>query len=253
MRPANNYGYPPPEEEFDVNWVDLPDDGTPRMRASRMALVGHQQMQGQLVRGQRANVPEHNPQFSRMSRSPMSDQGSPSSTSPPTGSAGGYAASKRQTPINNTSAFIAQTNRLNYSGSNGNSGGLMRTSSPLLQSQQRDLHRDGSPMLRESTPPGMSMGMNASEINDFENWSLSSQQHSSQLLRLQHQQYPQSMLPSEGSFPTQGPGSGSGVGAAQGPGLRGLDVDQIRILQHQVRVSRGRNEVFVFVDILERI
>ena len=237
MRPANNYGYPPPEDEFDVNWVD-PDDGTPRIRASRMALAGHQQMQGQLVRGQRPNGTEHGTQYARMSRSPMSDQGSPSSTSPPTGSAGGYPNSKRQLPVNAaSSAFIAQTNRLNYSGSNGNSniGGLMRTSSPLLQSQGQVQvqQRDRSPMLRESSPPGMGMGIGAPEINDFDNWSLSNQQHSSQLLRLQQQQqqYPQSLLPSDGSFTAPG----AGVGTVPGAGLRGLEQDQMRILQQQVR------------------
>jgi hypothetical protein len=231
VRPANNYGYPPPEDEFDVNWVD-PDDGTPRMRASRMALAGHQQMQGQLVRGQRVNnVPEHGTQYSRMSRSPMSDQGSPSSTSPPSGS--GYANGKRQLPVNAaSSAFIAQTNRLNYSGSNSNIGGLMRTSSPLLQSQGQGQQRDRSPMLREASPPGMGMGISAPEINDFDNWSVSSQQHSSQLLRLQQQQQ---YLPPDGSFTAQGAGLGTGVGTAPGGGLRGLDQEQMRILQQQVR------------------
>ena len=240
VRPANNYGYPPPEDEFDVNWVD-PDDGTPRIRASRMALAGHQQMQGQLVRGQRPNGTEHGTQYARMSRSPMSDQGSPSSTSPPTGSAGGYPNSKRQLPVNAaSSAFIAQTNRLNYSGSNGNSniGGLMRTSSPLLQSQGQGQvqQRDRSPMLRESSPPGMGMGIGAPEINDFDNWSLSNQQHSSQLLRLQQQQqqYPQSLLPSDGSFTAPG----AGVGTVPGAGLRGLEQEQMRILQQQVRWDR---------------
>jgi hypothetical protein len=172
----------------------------------------------------------------------MSDQGSPSSTSPPTGSAGGYPNSKRQLPVNAaSSAFIAQTNRLNYSGSNGNSniGGLMRTSSPLLQSQGQVQvqQRDRSPMLRESSPPGMGMGIGAPEINDFDNWSLSNQQHSSQLLRLQQQQqqqYPQSLLPSDGSFTAPG----AGVGTVPGAGLRGLEQEQMRILQQQVRWDR---------------
>lgn len=165
----------------------------------------------------------------------MSDQGSPSSTSPPTGSAGGYAISKRQLPVNAaSSAFISQTNRLNYSGSNSNIGGLMRTSSPLMQSQGlgqgQVQQRDRSPMVRESSPPGMRMGISAPEVNDFDNWSLSSQQHSSQLLRLQQQQqYSQSLLPSDGSFNAQGGGS------APGSGMRGLDQDQMRILQQQVR------------------
>lgn len=198
-----------------------------------MALAGHHQMQGQLGRGQsqtqRLDHHSNSPYpGSRASRSPLSDQGSTSSTSPLSHSLPGHQSKRLMAP--NTSAFIAQTNRLNYNANitNNNSSsmnGLMKSSSsPLLQGH-RDLHRDASPMMREGSP-SMGMGMMA-DTSDFDNWSLSSQQHSSQLLR--QQQYPQSQSQSMHNVDSPFPSSqGSGFSAL----TRGISADRESLLDH---------------------
>ena len=217
-----------------------------------MALAGHHQMQGQLGRGQgqtqRLDHHSNSPYpGSRVSRSPLSDQGSTPSTSPLSHGhvlPGHHSSQSKRLMAPNTSAFIAQTNRLNYNAnissnnSNSNMSGLMKSSSsPLLQGH-RELHRDGSPMMREGSP-SMGMGMMA-DTSDFDNWSLSSQQHSSQLLR--QQQYPQSqsmqqsMHNVDGPFP---PTQGSGFSAL----ARGISADRESLLdqmwaaQQQQQVS----------------
>ena len=214
--------HPPQEEEYDVNWIDHADDGSSRLRANRVALVGHQQLQGQLARDrQRPNAPSdhhlsQSHSLSRSSRSPASDHESPHSGSPtPPGCYMSSQANKR-IPAAMASAFIAQTNRLNYGGSNSNFHGIVKaSSSPLLQCQsQRDLRRDCSPAVRElspmpsdRSPQRTSLGL--SDSNDFENWSLSSQQQPSLLPRQQQQQLYNSTSTgsmAESSFST---GSGS--------------------------------------------
>ena len=218
---SSNYVYhPPQEEEYDVNWIDNADDGSSRLRANRVALVGHQQLQGQLARDrQRPNAPsdlhlsQQNPP-SRSSRSPASDHESPHSGSPtPPGCYMSIQANKR-IPAAMASAFIAQTNRLNYGGSNSNFHGIVKaSSSPLLQCQnQRDMRRDCSPVGREHSPMPIdrspqrtSLGL--SDPNDFDHWTLSSQQLSSHLPRQQQQLY---NSPSMGSMAESSFSTGSG-------------------------------------------
>jgi hypothetical protein len=232
--------HPPQEEEYDVNWIDNADDGR---RANRAGLVGHQQLTGQLSRDRiRPNAPsdhhlsqQHS--LSRSSRSPASDHESPHSGSPtPPGCYMSTQANKR-IPAAMASAFIAQTNRLNYGGSNSNFHGIVKaSSSPLLQCQsqsQRDMRRDCSPVIREHSPMPLDRSpmpldrsplpldrspqrsvLGLTDPNDFDHWSLSSQQLSSHLPRQQQLQQQQQSLynsPCMGSMAESSfsPGSGS--------------------------------------------
>ena len=269
--------HPPQEEEYDVNWIDSADD----RRANRSGLVGHQQLSGQLSRDRiRPNAPsdhhlsqQHS--LSRSSRSPASDLESPHSGSPtPPGCYMSTQANKR-IPAAMASAFIAQTNRLNYGGSNSNFHGIVKaSSSPLLQCQnqsqsQRDMRRDCSPVIREHSPMPLDRSpmpldrspmpldrspmpldrspmpldrspqrsvLGLTDPNDFDHWSLSSQQISSHLPRQQHQQQQQQSLynspcmggMAESSF---SPGSGSRMMGIKDAHYQ----EQLHISQQQVR------------------
>ena len=221
--------HPPQEEEYDVNWIDNADDGR---RTNRTGLVGHQQLTGQLSRDRiRPNAPsdhhlsqQHS--LSRSSRSPASDHESPHSGSPTPPGCYMSAQANKRIPAAMASAFIAQTNRLNYGGSNSNFHGIVKaSSSPLLQCQnqsqsQRDMRRDCSPVIREHSPMPLDRSpmpldrspmpldrspmpldrspmpldrspqrsvLGLTDPNDFDHWSLSSQQISSHLPRQQQQ------------------------------------------------------------------
>lgn len=241
--------HPPQEEEYDVNWIDNADDGR---RANRTGLVGHQQLTGQLSRDRiRPNAPsdhhlsqQHS--LSRSSRSPASDHESPHSGSPtPPGCYMSTQANKR-IPAAMASAFIAQTNRLNYGGSNSNFHGIVKaSSSPLLQSQsqsQRDMRRDCSPVIREHSPMPLDRSPQRSVLgltdpNDFDHWTLSSQQLSSHLPRQQQQQQQQQQ--SLYNSPSMGSMAESSFSTGSGSRMMGINdaqyQEQLHNSQQQVR------------------
>ena len=110
-----------------MNWIDqVPDEGNARMRANRMALAGHQQMQGQMRDRQRQSNQQHADlvlasQYSGVSRvsgrSPLSEAGqiSPHSVSPPVPSPSSFAAMQSKRPPGlNIAANNSQISRLSY-------------------------------------------------------------------------------------------------------------------------------------------
>lgn len=148
-----NYMLNGSEEDYDATWVD-PDEGSARLRANRMAVAGHQQMQGQVRDRRLIQDHQNTPQYA-----------GPHSISPPIAATQYPTVSKR--PPVSISAAIAQTNRLNYGITAANT--MSRNSiSPSLG------HRDS---LKEASPssPAFNVRNHVPETNDFDSWSLTSQ------------------------------------------------------------------------------
>ena len=178
-RATNNYMYLPPEEEYDVTWIDQPEEGHSRIKANRIALAGHLQMQGQLRDRQRLNnMPSDHMSSSQyagsgsvsgssrsIGRSPSSDldSASPHGHSPPSSASSPFGSMQVKRSPSNSLILGQQSSRLNYGISS-----VVGSRSAI------------SPMLRDSSPPGFNAPKNAFDSNDYDNWSLSNQQHLNQ-------------------------------------------------------------------------
>ena len=174
--------YPTPEEEYDVTWIDQPEEGHSRIKANRIALAGHLQMQGQLRDRQRlSNMPSDHMSSSQFAgsgsvsgssrsigRSPSSDldSASPHGHSPPLSASSPFGSMQVKRSPSNPGIVGQQGSRLNYGISSGVSVVGSRSSI--------------SPMLREGSPPGFNSSKNGFDSNDYDSWSLSSQQHLNQ-------------------------------------------------------------------------